>query len=85
MNSQSTLNAELPVADLERIDAICDRFEAGWLAGSRPDLASYLADGPLGVKARLFRELLNVELDYRLKKGEEPGAIVHSAISRAVC
>ncbi len=68
MNSRSTLDAQLPAADLQQIDAICDRFEADWRAGRRPDLASYLSEAPPGGKAALFRELLNLELEYRHRK-----------------
>jgi len=74
MNSRSNPNAQLPAAQLRQIDAICDRFEADWRAGRRPDLASYLSGAPSGEKAPLFRDLLNLDLEYRLRSGEKPDA-----------
>ena len=72
MSSRSTLAAQLPAADLQQIDLICDRFEAEWRAGQRPDLASYLSEAPPGGKAPLFHDLLNLELEYRLENGDRP-------------
>ena len=36
----------VPLAELMRIEAICDRFEAAWRSDERPDLAAFMADGP---------------------------------------
>ena len=74
MNFRSTLDAQIPANDLQQIDSICDRFEADWRAGLRPDLVSYLVEAPPGRKASLFRDLLNLELEYRLQNGELPDA-----------
>ena len=74
MNYRSTLDAQIPATDLQQIDTICDRFEADWRAGLRPDLASYLDEAPPGGKASLFRDLLNLELEYRYQNGEQPDA-----------
>jgi tetratricopeptide (TPR) repeat protein len=53
------------------------RFEAAWRAGQTPRLEAFLgeadeADGP--ERAALLHELLRVELDYRLARGERPNA-----------
>jgi tetratricopeptide (TPR) repeat protein len=72
MKPQSTLDIDLPAADLQQIDAICDRFEADCLAGRGLDLATYLADAPPGGRAALFHDLLNLELEYRRQTGERP-------------
>jgi eukaryotic-like serine/threonine-protein kinase len=50
-------------------EAICDRFEAAWRSDQRPSIEDYWdkANGPA-----LFRELLVVELAYRLRLGEHP-------------
>ena len=74
MNFRSTLDAQIPTDDLQQIDAICDRFEADWRTGLRPDLALYLVEAPPGRKTSLFRDLLNLELEYRLQNGELPDA-----------
>ena len=35
----------VPLAELMRIEAICDRFEAAWRSDECPDLAAFMADG----------------------------------------
>ena len=72
MNSQSTLDVDLRAADLQQIDAICDRFEADCLADRRRDLAWYLAQAPPGGRAALFHDLLNLDLEFRRQNGEQP-------------
>jgi serine/threonine-protein kinase len=74
MTSDSTVTAGLPAADLRRIDAICDRFEADWRSGRRPDLAAFLSEGPPGSTPSLFRDLLGLELEFRHALGERPTA-----------
>jgi hypothetical protein len=74
MSFRSTLDAPLAAAELHEIDAICDRFEAAWRAGPRPDLASFLSDAPPGGQALLFRDLLNLDLEFRVECGEKPHA-----------
>ena len=70
MSFRSTLDAPLAAAELHEIDAICDRFEAAWRAGGRPDLASFLSDAPIGGLPLLFYDLLNLELEFRAKYGD---------------
>ena len=72
MSFPSTLDAPLAAAQLHEIDAICDRFESACRAGQRPDLASFLAEAPAGGLALLFRDLLNLDLEFRVKNGEKP-------------
>ena len=47
------------------IDAICDRFEAAWKAGQRPQIEDYLGEVPEAARGQLLRHLLAVELHYR--------------------
>src|SRR5262245_2252430 len=61
----------LPFDALERIDRACTRFEQAWRSGPRPDLRDYLA-GTGDERVALFCELLKVELECRLKRGEQP-------------
>jgi WD40 repeat protein/predicted Ser/Thr protein kinase len=63
----------LPFDALERIDRACTRFEQAWRNGPRPDLRDYLA-GTGAERTALFRELLKVELECRVKRGEQPAA-----------
>ncbi len=73
MKSQATLNdPTLPVAEFIQIDAACDRFEAAYHAGERPDLAAYLRELPAGARVALFRNLLTLDLEYRQRAGERP-------------
>ena len=51
MISRSTLDTHLVAADLQVIDAICDRFEADHRAGRLYHLASYLSEAPPAGKA----------------------------------
>src|SRR5438477_2376 len=53
----------------ELVDHICDRFEEGWLAGSPPAVDQLVRAAPEPVRARLFRELLAVEREYRARAG----------------
>jgi serine/threonine protein kinase len=61
---------ELSLEAEAEIDRICDRFEAAWRAGSRPGLEDFwtLPDEP--ARTRLLRELLQLEVYYRVQSGE---------------
>src|SRR5271157_4020789 len=61
---------DLPVAELLLIDDACDRFEAAWREGSEPQLAPFLAGASALARPRLFRELLTIDLEFRLGRGE---------------
>src|SRR5262245_142919 len=63
----------LPFDALQRVDRACTRFEQAWRSGPRPDLRDYLA-GTGDERRALFCELLKVELECRLKRGEQPAA-----------
>src|SRR5207237_10018054 len=41
-----------------RLDQLCDRFEAAWMAGRRPQLERYLGKLPPSMQLELLRELL---------------------------
>ncbi len=63
----------LSAAEARDIDRACDRFEAAWLAGQRPDPAEYLESaGP--ARAALLRQLLLLDWEYRRRAGDEPCA-----------
>ncbi len=46
MNQRETLRSRPPLADLQQIDAVCDRFEMAWRNGRQPDMAEFLAEVP---------------------------------------
>ena len=61
------------------IDSACDRFEAEWRAGRRPRIEVHL-DGTSGPEREaLVRELLAIEVDWRRRLGERPGADEYGA------
>jgi eukaryotic-like serine/threonine-protein kinase len=62
----------LPLDMLERIDAVCVRFEAAWGAGRSPRLEDFLGEATGAERAALFRELLAVELEYRRERKDVP-------------
>jgi WD40 repeat protein len=49
---------------LERIDQICDRYEAARLTGHRPHIDDYLREVQEAERSELLRELLRLERDY---------------------
>jgi hypothetical protein len=46
----------LPLSNGNPIDAECDRLEAAWRSGERPDLPAFLASSPGPARARRFSE-----------------------------
>src|SRR5262249_39819735 len=62
----------LPPGLAERVDRVCDRFEAAWKAGHRPRVEDYLIDTPEPERAALLRELVPLEMAYRLQQGDDP-------------
>lgn len=60
------------VALLEWIDETADRFEAAWKSGARPAVADYVADATPEARPALVRELVKIDLEYRLNAGENP-------------
>ena len=55
---------------VRRLDGVCDRFEAAWKAGQRPQLEEYLGDVPEQGRSVLLRELIVVDVQYRRLCGE---------------
>jgi hypothetical protein len=66
---------------MEQIDAACDRFEAEWRAGSRPQIQAYLAQASEEERRGLLRELLRLDIAYRRKGGEQPRAGDYQALA----
>jgi serine/threonine protein kinase len=60
----------LSLADWRVLDSICDEFEAGWQRRERPDIETYLTRCPDSSRLVLLRELLRIELEWRLEQGE---------------
>jgi formylglycine-generating enzyme required for sulfatase activity len=56
------------------LDALCSRFEAAWQAGQRPRIEDCLAEAPPEHHPRLVRDLLAIELYFRIRSGDRPTA-----------
>jgi eukaryotic-like serine/threonine-protein kinase len=65
MPDPQSVGLTLSLGTAERHDRICDRFEAGWQAGSPPSIESLLLEVPEAERGILFVALLRVELDHR--------------------
>jgi hypothetical protein len=68
---ESTDSEGLSPTILGRIELVCDRFEWAWRGDAKPRIEDYWreADGP-----DLLRELLVLELAYRIKRHDRPKA-----------
>ena len=77
MNEPSCPSDEILSPTLARqVDRICDRFEAAWKAGPRPDVGEYLAAATGPVRSALLRQLLLLDWDYRRRAGDDrPGGL----------
>jgi serine/threonine-protein kinase len=70
MNSDS--HSADHISPSERIDQLCDDFEAKWLQGERPLIADFIGRLAGDSQPALFYELMLVEIEYRRKAGERP-------------
>src|SRR5262249_43487443 len=52
------------------INLACERFEAEWRSGERPQIELYLAEAPEGARRELISELLKLDIYYRRDRGE---------------
>jgi serine/threonine-protein kinase len=63
---------DLPLYVLDRIDRICDRFEAGWKRGERPRIEDALGEIAAPHRGALLRDLVAAEIVARRRRGERP-------------
>jgi serine/threonine protein kinase len=54
------------------IDRECDRFEAAWKSGQRPDLEATVQRVSEPLRSALLRQLLLLDCDYRRRAGDAP-------------
>jgi tetratricopeptide (TPR) repeat protein/tRNA A-37 threonylcarbamoyl transferase component Bud32 len=77
-DSFSTVDEPLSVAEELHVNDVCDRFEAAWRAAGPgapgPRIEDYLGDAPEPGRSALLRHLLQLEIDYRVLRGERPAA-----------
>jgi hypothetical protein len=62
----------LSLAAAYRIELACERFEAEWRSGVRPELAAFLAEFEESPRTMLVRELVAIDLHWRRRAGEQP-------------
>jgi hypothetical protein len=55
-----------------RLDPVCDRFERAWKGGDRPRLEDFLPEVAEADRPALLSELIGLELEYRVLRGEQP-------------
>jgi hypothetical protein len=60
----------LPPGLAGRLNPVCDRFEAAWLTGTAPRLEDFLTHVDEGDRTALLRELLELDLYYRGRRGD---------------
>jgi hypothetical protein len=76
-------NDLLPVAVQLRLEAACARFEAAWRAtasaATAPRIEDHLGNAAGPERAALLRELLRLDVHYRRRRGEHPGANYYAA------
>jgi serine/threonine protein kinase/WD40 repeat protein len=57
---------------LRQLNEWCDDFEEAWRSGSAPKIEDFVGRATADNRAELLRELLELELAYRRKRGAEP-------------
>src|SRR5271155_765283 len=73
----------LPPTVAERLDAVCDRFEAACEGGLRPRIGDYLEGVEEPARAVLARELILLDLHYRHRRAEIPQVADYDAVNPA--
>ena len=71
----------LPLTVAERLDAVCDRFEAACGSGLRPRIGDYLEGVDEPARAVLARELIVLDLHYRHCRAEVPQVTDYDAVN----
>jgi non-specific serine/threonine protein kinase/serine/threonine-protein kinase len=59
-------------ADAREVEGRCERFEAAWNAGPRPQIEAFLRDAPEPLLPALLLGLLRLDTAYRRRAGETP-------------
>jgi eukaryotic-like serine/threonine-protein kinase len=72
--SDAIASPPLSAADARLIDHTCDRFEAAWKTGQRPDPAEFLGAAAGPVRAALLHQLLLLDWEYRRLAADDPCA-----------
>jgi serine/threonine protein kinase/predicted ATPase len=71
----------LPLTVAERLDVVCDRFEAACEGGLRPPIGDYLEGVDEPARAVLARELIVLDLHYRHCRAEVPQVTDYDSVN----
>ncbi len=63
---------ELSLTTARHIDEVCSRFETALQARQAVQIESYLGDAAEPMRSALLRELVRLEIDYRVRRGDQP-------------
>lgn len=72
--SAPAFDESVPLTILQQVNRRCARFEQQWRSGERPSIDSHLQNEAASSQPVLLRELLLLDLEYRLAAGESPAA-----------
>ncbi len=73
MNDPDAQNPDpLSLSAERRVDEVCVRFEQAWQAGQIVKIEENLGDTSEPERSALFRELVRLEVNYRIRRGEQP-------------
>jgi hypothetical protein len=61
-----------PRPDIRDLDLVCRRFADAWENGERPHIEHYLTWLPHDASAELLPRLIQLEMDFRRRGGEDP-------------
>lgn len=78
MNETSQADKELSLDLLRRLNSACDRFEAELSRGGPPRIEIFLSEWQGTERRELLRELMALELTYRIQAGARPDAQQYS-------
>src|SRR5271155_1563649 len=76
-----THSMTLPLTVAERLDVVCDRFEAACEGGLCPRIGDYLEGVDEPARAVLARELIVLDLHYRHCRAEVPKVADYDAVN----
>ncbi len=71
-NPKRSLCPDLPLAILDQIDLICDRFERAGQSETRPVIEDYLGEMAIEYRSALLRDLVAAEVHARRQRGVRP-------------
>ena len=82
MSADRPTDGPLPLSLVRQIDDVCTKFENAWKAGQQPSIADYVSDVEVPAN-ELLRELLFIDVAYRVRSGEIPVAATYASIPNA--